>query len=185
VTLPLLLRNRLAELVLEAFHDHAARRELEALAADGSEEPHAAELAERAERARRLFAGRPLDPAGAPLVMALAQSALLFDAGLYFEVHELLEPYWLRAAGRERETLQGLIQVAVGFHHLRNGNDAGARALLHDGAAKLLGRDIEGMGVDAFARAVVSTLDDLIRLGGEASARFSWSSVPRFPTRPA
>ena len=29
VTLPLPLRNRLAELVLEAFHDHAARRELE------------------------------------------------------------------------------------------------------------------------------------------------------------
>ena len=139
MTLPLPLRNRLAELVLEAFHDHAARRELEALAADGSEEPHTAELAERAERARRLFAGRPLDPADAPLEMALGQAALLFDGRLYFEVHELLEPYWLRAAGRERETLQGLIQVAVGFHHLGNGNGAGARALLHDGAAKLLG----------------------------------------------
>ena len=59
--------------------------------------------------------------------MALGQAALLFDGRLYFEVHELLEPYWLRAAGRERETLQGLIQVAVGFHHLSNGN-GGARA---------------------------------------------------------
>jgi hypothetical protein len=185
VTLPLPLRNRLAELVLEAFHDHAARRELEALAADGSGEPHSAELAERAERARRLFAGRPLDPADVPLEMALAQSALLFDGGLYFEVHELLEPYWLRAAGRERETLQGLIQVAVGFHHLGNGNGAGARALLHDGAAKLLTRQIGGIGVDAFARAVVSTLDVVIRLGAEAPARFPWSSVPRFPTGPA
>lgn len=182
MTLPLPLRNRLAELVLEAFHDHAARRELEALAADGSEEPHAAELAERAERARRLFAGRPLDPADAPLEMALAQSALLFDGGLYFEVHELLEPYWLRAAGGERETLQGLIQVAVGFHHLGNGNGAGARALLHDGAAKLLSRQIGRVAVDAFARAVISTLDDVIRLGVEAPMRFLWSSVPRFPS---
>ena len=181
MTLPLPLRNRLAELVLEAFHDHAARRELETLAADGSGEPHAAELAERAERARRLFAGRPLDPVDAPLEMALGQAALLFDGRLYFEVHELLEPYWLRAAGRERETLQGLIQVAVGFHHLGNGNGAGARALLHDGAAKLLGREIGGVAVDAFARAVVSTLDDVIRLGVDAPARFPWSSVPRFP----
>ena len=114
--------------------------------------------------------------------MALAQSALLFDGGLYFEVHELLEPYWLRAAGRERETLQGLIQVAVGFHHLGNGNSAGARALLHDGAAKLLGRHIGGVAVDAFARAVVSTLHDVIRLGVEAPTRFLWSSVPRFPS---
>ena len=183
MTLPLPLRNRLAALVLEAFHDHAARRELETLAADGSGEPHAAELAERAERARRLFAGRPLDPVDAPLEMALGQAALLFDGRLYFEVHELLEPYWLRAAGRERETLQGLIQVAVGFHHLGNGNGAGARALLHDGAVKLLGREIGGIAVDAFARAVVSTLDDVIRLGVEASARFPWSSVPRFPRR--
>jgi uncharacterized protein len=181
VTLPLPLRNRLAELVLEAFHDHAARRELETLAADGPGEPHAAELAERAARARLLFAGRPLDPVDAPLEMALGQAALLFDGRLYFEVHELLEPYWLRAAGRERETLQGLIQVAVGFHHLSNGNGAGARALLHDGAAKLHGRHIGRVAVDAFARAVVSTLDDVIRLGVEAPTRFSWSSVPRFP----
>ena len=70
---------------------------------------------------------------------------------------------------------------------------AGARALLHDGAAKLLGRRIGGVAVDAFARAVVSTLDDVIRLGVEAPARFTWSSVPCFPadvlsaraTRPA
>ena len=185
MTLPLALRNRLADLVREAFHDTAARRELETLATDRSDEPHAAELRERAERARRLFAERPLDPDDAPLEMALGQAALLFDARLYFEVHELLEPYWLRAVGRERETLQGLIQVAVGFHHLCNGNGAGARALLHDGAAKLLGREIKGIGVDAFARAVVSTLDDLIRLGVEATARFVWSSVPRFPAGPA
>lgn len=185
MTLPLRLRNRLAELVLEAFHDHAARRELDALAADGSEEPHAAELAERAERARRLFGGRPLDPADAPLETALGQAALLFDGRLYFEVHELLEPYWLRAAGRERETLQGLIQVAVGFHHLSNGNGGGARALLHDGAAKLLAREIGGVAVDAFARAVVSALDDVIRLGVDAPARFPWSSVPTFPSGPA
>src|SRR5687767_2640577 len=155
------------------------------LADDGSTEPHAAEVAERAARARRLFAGRALDPVEAPLEMTLGQAALLFDARLYFEVHELLEPFWLRAAGRERETLQGLIQVAVGFHHLANGNGPGARALLHDGAAKLLDREIGGIDVDPFARAVVSFLDEVVRLGAGAPTRFSWFSVPRFPRGPA
>jgi uncharacterized protein len=185
VTLPLPLRNRLAELVLEAFHNHAARHELDMLAADSTGERCIAELAERVDRARRLFAGRPLDAADAPLEVALRQAALLFDGRLYFEVHELLEPYWLVATGRERETLQGLIQVAVGFHHLSNGNVVGARALLHDGAAKLLAREIGGIAVDAFARAVVATLDDVIRLGVDAPARFPWFSVPRFPSGPA
>lgn len=181
MTLPLPLRNRLAALILEAFHDDGARREIEALAGATSQAPNAAELAERAERARRLFAGRPRGSTEAPLDVALERAAVLFDARLYFEVHELLEPYWLRAVSRERETLQGLIQVSVGFHHLSNANDRGARALLHDGAAKLLGRTIGGIDFDGFARAIVSTLDELIRLGATAPARFEWTSTPRFP----
>ena len=72
----------------------------------------------------------------------------------------------------------------MGFHHLSNGNGGGARALLHDGAAKLLAREIGGVAVDAFARAVISALDDVIRLGMDAPARFPWSSVPSFPSGP-
>jgi len=181
VTLSLPQRNRLARLVLDAFHDARARRELEALAAGGTEDPHTAELAERAERAGALFTGRPLAPADARLDRALAQAALLFDARFYFEVHEALEPYWLRAAGGDREALQGLIQIAAGFHHLSNGNSAGARALLHDGPGKLLGRAIGGLALDPFAKAVISILDEVMRLGADAPARFPWSSVPPFP----
>ena len=36
-----------------------------------------------------------------------------------------------------RTALQGLIQIAVGFHHLENGNREGARSLLVLGTAKL------------------------------------------------
>ena len=180
MTLSIPERNRLAKLILEAFGDATARRELDGLAARGAD-PGAAEMGVRALRARALFDGRPLEFGDAGLDRVLARAALLFDARFYFEVHELLEPLWLRADGADRQALQGLIQVAAGFHHLSNGNGSGARALLHDGAGKLLGGAIGRVPLDAFARAVISILDEVNRLGEAATKRFSWPSVPRFP----
>jgi hypothetical protein len=143
---------------------------------------HAAEMAERAGRARRALDGRPLDAADAPLDTGLGQAALLFDAQLYFEVHELLEPHWMRAEAEQRVALQGLIQVAVGLHHLSGGNMAGTRSLLRDGIAKIREREVQGVRLDAFARALLGCLDEVSRLDVDG-ARFDWSRVPRFPRR--
>jgi hypothetical protein len=142
---------------------------------------HEAEFADRAERARRLLHLRPFDPEDAPLKVALVSAALLFHAHLYFEVHELLEPYWLRAEGGDREALQGLIQVAVGFQHLANGNISGARSLLHDGCGRVLERTLEGVPLDPFGRALQHSLDRVLSLGAAASREFDWNDVPRFP----
>ncbi len=142
---------------------------------------HEGEFAERAERARRLLHLRPFDPADPPLKVALIAAALLFHAHLYFEVHELLEPYWLRAEGGDREALQGLIQVAVGFQHLANGNISGARSLLHDGCGRVLERTLEGVPLDPFGRALQQSLDRVLALGDDAPAGFDWNEVPRFP----
>lgn len=211
MTLPLPLRNRLAELIIDAFHDAAARDSLETLVAAcadpgalGESVPprfpielfehrgdgwriragyraHAADLAERAGRAARALAGRPLATGDPPLAEILDEAASLFEAGLYFEVHELLEPSWIRADGATRQGLQGLIQVAVGFQHLANGNVEGARALLHEGAAKLLGQRLEGRDADGFARSVAACEREVIRLGDRAALTFDWTRVPRFP----
>ena len=145
--------------------------------------PHEGEFAERAERARRLLHLRPFDPEDPPLGVALVSAALLFHAHLYFEVHELLEPYWLRAEGGEREALQGLIQVAVGFQHLANGNVTGAGALLRDGCGRILERTLEGVPLDPFGRALQRTLDRVLALGEDAPQGFDWNEVPRFPNR--
>jgi len=144
---------------------------------------HESEFAERAERARRLLHLRPFDPEDPPLGVALVSAALLFHAHLYFEVHELLEPYWLRAEDGDREALQGLIQVAVGFQHLANGNVTGARALLHDGCGRILERTLEGVPLDPFGRALQRTLDRVLSLGEHAPQGFDWNEVPRFPDR--
>jgi hypothetical protein len=212
VTLPLLLRNRLADLILGALHDRDARHGLEALAAvcadpaalgaaappvafpadlferraDGwhiksGHRPHAAALGRRAARAARALATQPLAPVDAPLATVLGEAATLFQAGLYFEVHELLEPYWIRADGAARPALQGLIQVAVGFQHLANGNVHGARVLLREGAVKLAGGQLAGRDLDPFARAVSRCARLIEALGAKVGHRFDWSAVPNFP----
>jgi DUF309 family protein family protein len=144
---------------------------------------HAAELADRAARAWRALRARPLQPQPAPLGAVLDDAGLLFDAGLYFEAHELLEPHWMRAAGSDREALQGLIQVAVGFQHVANGNAAGGRSLLREGSVRLLGRELAALALDPFARAIARCLDDLPRPGAATPSSFDWSLVPRFPAR--
>ena len=43
----------------------------------------------------------------------------LWRAGRYYEVHEVLEPYWLKATGEERRLLQGVILLAAALHPRR------------------------------------------------------------------
>lgn len=167
MALPLPLRNRLADLILDAVHDVAAREGLAAVAAvcldpragvaaalpsrfpadlfergprglamRSGYAVHAGEFCARARAGWDVLRARPLDPTDAPLGSVLAVAAALFDAGLFFEVHELLEPVWFQATEPARTALQGLIQIAVGFHHLENGNREGARSLLVLGLAK-------------------------------------------------
>jgi len=169
-TLPLGARNRLAATILAALHDPSARRSLADIAGGTTTEHewlgsdgHGAGvlLRQRAESASRALAALPLGAVAPPLTEALAQAAVFFDAGLAFEVHELLEPHWARAVGDEREALQGLIQIAVGYQHLANGNLAGARALLDEGTTRLRGRHVGGIDCDAFARAARATIPRL------------------------
>jgi hypothetical protein len=183
-TLPLRLRNRLAETILAALHDAHARHELAALASDpvthagleGDDARWADPFAARARAALAAVAGQPLQTRDADLRRALRAAACLFDAGLYFEVHELLEPHWMAAGGEERQALQGLIQVAVAWQHLANGNTAGARSLLIEGGARLHGGRLLGIDLESFARAA-----------GEAAERVAAGLPPvpaRFPTEP-
>jgi len=179
MTLPLSLRNWLAELILAALHDSDARRALEDVATsfDAPAAEHASEVQQRARRAWRVLRDRALDARHASTASALDAAAVLFEGGLYFEVHELLEPHWLEAKGDDREALQGLIQIAVGFQHLANGNVAGARALLRDGGVKVAGRRLHGLELDPFARAI----QECLRQIGDDGKDFDWSRVPRFP----
>lgn len=52
-----------------------------------------------------------------------------FNAGRYFEAHEVWEEAWLRSSGQTKVFYQMLIQAAVGLHHRKRGNTRGARGM--------------------------------------------------------
>jgi Domain of unknown function (DUF309) len=179
-TAPLRVRNRLTEIILAALEKPEARRELTALV-ESDESPDWLEgddlgcrplVRARALSAQAALAARVPRPIRSRPDL-LDAAATLFTAHLYFEVHELLEPSWREAEGDEREALQGLIQVAVGYQHLANGNFAGARALLEEGRRRIQGRTLDGLDLEKFGHGVGRSLDRLFQL--------DWETVPAFP----
>ena len=75
--------------------------------------------------------------------MALRDALLKADAlsaqGRYFDAHEELEAFWMKASGDEKILLQGLIQIAAGLHRLKLHPEKtdGAFYLLDRGGEKL------------------------------------------------
>jgi len=62
-----------------------------------------------------------------------------FNAGGYFQAHEAIEIEWVRAERGERYFLQGIIHMAVAWHHAEAGNIPGAVRQVEKGLKKLAG----------------------------------------------
>ena len=77
---------------------------------------------------------------------------LFFNAGDYFEAHEVWEDLWAESHGDERRFYQGLIQAAVGLFHFGNGNLGGAAKLYRSSRDYMrpCGSPFLGLDVDAF-----------------------------------
>jgi uncharacterized protein len=80
----------------------------------------------------------------------------LFNAAAFFEAHEVWEDIWRAASEPERRFLQGLIQIAVAFHHYTTGNLVGARSLLERGRKNLNGcpENFGGIRLGAFQQSL-------------------------------
>lgn len=99
----------------------------------------------------------------------LAAGARLFNAGRFFEAHEAWESLWQEVGGKERNLLQGLIQLAAAYHHRGRGNRAGARRLYATGRAHVAawGACYAGLRLEDFLTQVDA--DFAAMAGGAAS----------------
>lgn len=98
----------------------------------------------------------------------------LFDAARFFEAHDAWEEAWRLERGETRRVLQGLIQVAAGFHKgLVQGRPAGMVTLLERGLANL----------DPGARAGSLALDGFrAEVGRWVEAAQRWAASGERPT---
>ncbi len=78
---------------------------------------------------------------------SLRHGVALFNRAHFFDAHEVLEDVW-RSVPRDCDSrrhlrlhLQGMVQLAVAFHHQSTGNHVGARSVLERAMRNLNGAD--------------------------------------------
>lgn len=75
----------------------------------------------------------------------------LIRRGQYFEAHEKLEEAWRAADPAEKDFFQGLVHVAVAWHHAGRGNRPGCERQLAKAARRLGPYAPRHRGVDVSA----------------------------------
>ena len=196
-------RDALADLLLEALDDAEKSATVRGLAADAraaATKPPSRALTETlrsaltpdfetdwpAVRAKLLqygavLEGWPGQVGSSALDVVLQKSVLLFNHHLFFEVHEVLEPQWMKEQGEVKKFLQGLIQIAVAFYHLGRGNLAGTRSLLHEGLMKISPHSPASLGIELrdFIAGLKKCQQVISSLSPETYRQFSLDAVPR------
>lgn len=103
----------------------------------------------------------------------LERGAKLFNQGLYWEAHEAWEELWLELEDEPKLFVQGLIQVAAGYHKATvQMQPRGCVKLLTTALEKLVRAPPDFLGVETqpFLPEVRRTLDEAERwLAGEIS----------------
>ncbi len=113
----------------------------------------------RQQTSRLLDVLRFLTTDGRPRASTDLQRGLaLFNAGLFFECHELLEGLWKATSGPDKDFYHGVVQVAAAFYHFEKHNRHGAVTLLTKGRDKLAPYPSTYLGIDvaAFRRSLES-----------------------------
>ncbi len=65
-----------------------------------------------------------------PLSDMVIHGLELYNAGEYFEAHEVLETAWRAEPSPIRELYRGVLQAGVAYYHILNGNYTGALKMI-------------------------------------------------------
>lgn len=112
---------------------------------------------------------------------ALLAGIAQFNAGEFWVCHESLETIWRVEPDPLRYLYQGILQVGVGFYHLRRGNYRGAVNKLTSGLAYLAPSEPVCLSVDvARLRAEAgAVLAALTAVGKEQLGQVDTTNLPR------
>jgi hypothetical protein len=104
-----------------------------------------------------------------------------FNAQHFFEAHDVWEELWMETTGTHRLFYQGLIQTAVGFYHLGNGNYKGACSQFGKALAKLeqYMPSFHSIETAKLAERVRVCLHDAEQLRDGAATQFDESKIPQ------
>lgn len=111
----------------------------------------------------------------------LLEGIAQLNRGQFYEQHETLEELW-RAERREvRRLYQGILQIGVAMHHVRQCNHHGASYMLRRGSSYLqpFSPRCQSVDVEDLLRQTSQIRERLERLGPHALDRFDWSLAPR------
>ncbi|KAB5551617.1 hypothetical protein DKX38_008928 [Salix brachista] len=86
-------------------------------------------------------------------------AAALFNRREYYRCHDVLESLWIKSEEPTRTLYHGILQCAVGFHHLFNQNHKGAMMELGEGLCKLRRMDFESGPFYQFEQEISAALD--------------------------
>jgi len=71
-----------------------------------------------------------------------------FNAHEFWEAHESWETIWLAAASDVEQFLQGMIQLAAAYHHVKRGTHRGAARLFEAALRRLAAFPVQWSGID-------------------------------------
>jgi len=122
------IRNALAETMVANLPtlDSAPVEDCAAAFAAGEiTDAHRVYLHDRLRRYQRAYATLREHETTDPFQQAL----VLWDANLFFEVHEIMESLWKKSTGDEKLALQAMFRAAGTYVHLEQGNKTAARSM--------------------------------------------------------
>ena len=95
----------------------------------------------------------------------LEEGILYFNSGRFYEAHEVWEDLWRLTHGPLRTCYQGLIQAAVGLHHLGRQNQTGGKSQLQKAIRNLQAdasraREVDIPGLIAQLQNILAHLPD-------------------------
>ncbi len=105
----------------------------------------------------------------------------LFNAGDYFEAHEVLEDLWAIEVAPLKDFYKGLIQMAVAICHWERGNPSGARRLWVSSRDYLTpyGARYEGLEIGAVLGQLGNVFAPLLSGGVECPPAPELRSIPK------